>query len=487
MTSSGGRKPGSKPERDRLRHEMHGNGRNVAEIAAEMTRRWRFNPRQAWRYAHGLSQDEAAARCTGLLGDDQAPLTGKRISDYEAWPQRGARPTTRVLAMLAQVYGARPGDLLGEDEWPLIPASDRLVLDHLGPAAADPGPGDPHALPATAPAALTSAMIRAAAYASGEHAEWAEVSEVGPVTVDQLHHDATDLARRYILVQPGEIFADILRLRDRVYRLLARRSRPTQQTHLYLLAGQACGLLASASLELGYHGAAVEQANAAWAYAEIIDHSPLRAWLRGTQALIALWSGRIRDSVQLARAGREHLRGGTGFVRLCNIESRGWAHLGDRAETERLIAMGHRARDLPTPPDELHDLVGGEFGFDEARQAFCNAGAYVQLGLPKPAVRAAERALRLYPSTAERQRRFGGEGSTRLEMTAAHLIDHALDAAGAELAPILTLPKASRPAQASTRLAAIHATLNGPPYTNSREARELAERIRAFAATTRTR
>jgi hypothetical protein len=186
--------------------------------------------------------------------------------------------------------------------------------------------------------------------------------------------------------------------------------------------------------------------------------------------------------VQLARAGRDYLRGGTGFVRLCNIESRGWAHLGDRAETERVITLGHRARDIAAPPDELHDLVGGEFGFDEARQAFCNAGAYVQLGMPKLALRAAERALRLYPSTAERQRRYGGEGSTRLEMTDAHLIEHALDAASAELQPVLAVPEARRPAQAGPRLAAIHATLNRPPYASSREARELAERIRAFTA-----
>ncbi|WP_192909564.1 helix-turn-helix domain-containing protein [Gandjariella thermophila] len=512
MTRSGGMKSGSKPERERLRHEMLASGRGIAEIAAEMVRRWRFNPRQAWRYAHGLSQDEVAARCTALRGGDRAPLTGKRISDYEAWPQRGSRPTVRVLALLAQVYGARPGDLLGPDEWPLVPESDRLVLGHLvttwigvpdetehhASHADDPGPEGsgpevpgpaPRPAPlgpaALAPVALTPAAIRAAAHVSGEHAEWAEVTEVGPVTLEQLDHDATELARRYILVDPGEIFTELIRLRDRVYRLLARRSRPAQQTHLYLLAGQACGLLASASLELGCHDAAVEQANAAWAYAEIIGHRGLRAWLRGTQALIAFWSGRARESVQLARAGRDYLRGGTGFVRLCNIESRGWAHLGNRAETERVITMGHRTRDLPAAPDELHDVVGGEFGFDEARQAFCNAGAYVQLGMPKLAVRAAERALRLYPSTAERNRRYGGEASTRLEMTAAHLIDHALDAAGADLEPVVTAPEDRRPAQFGAKLAAIHATLNCPPYANSREARELAERIRVLATSTR--
>ena len=404
-------------------------------------------------------------------------MTGKRISEYEAWPQRGLRPTVQVLTLLAQVYGTAPRALLGDDELPLIPESQRLVLDRLPlveRAASQTSEGDGEG--------VSSAAVRAAAHASGAHAELAEATEVGTITLEQLDHDVVRLARAYILTQPAEIFDDLVRLRDRVYRLLARRARPAQQAHLYLLAGQVCGLLASASMELGCHGAAAEQSRAAWVYAEIIGHNGLRAWLRGTQALIAFWSGNPREAANLAKAGREYLHGGTGFVRLCNIESRAWAYLGDVRETENVIRLGHRARDHGSRPDELHDLVGGEFGFDEARQSFCNAGAWVQVGKPVLAVQAAERALRLYASDAERNRRYGGEASTRLEMTDGYLAGHELDAADDALHPVISTPATAGVAHLATRLSEICVTLDTSPYRNSRDARELAERIRSHPA-----
>jgi transcriptional regulator with XRE-family HTH domain len=472
-------KRGSKPERERLRHQLLGNGCDLGQIAVAMAGRWHFNLRQAWRYAHGLSQLQVAARCNDLLGDGRAPMTGKRISEYEAWPQRGIRPTIQVLTLLARVYGTVPRALLGDDELPLIPEPERLVLEEL--------PQSERAFraqPAVEEEAgrLTAAAVREAAHASGAHAEIAEASEVGTITLEQLDHDVVRLARTYILTQPTEIFGELVRLRDRIYRLLARRVHPAQQAHLYLLAGEACGLLASASMELGCHAAAAEQSRAAWVYAEIIGHNGLRAWLRGTQALIAFWSGNPREAAQLAKAGREYVHRGTGFVRLCNIESRAWAYLGDVRETQNVISMGHRARDHASEPEELHDLVGGEFGFDEARQSFCNAGAWVQVGKPVLAIHAAERALRLYASDAERSRRYGGEASTRLEMTDGYLATHELDAAGDALSPVIDTEATTGVAHLNTRLADICSTLDSQPYRNSREARELAERIRSHPA-----
>ena len=477
-----GFKRGNKPERERLRHQMLGSGCDPDQIAAAMVDRWQFNRRQAWRYTHGLSQLQAAVRYNALLGDGRAPMSAKRISEYEAWPQRGTRPTVHVLSLLARVYGTVPRALVGDAELALIPESERLVLDQLPAVDEVPVPQVEPLEPETRTGGLNAAAVRAAANASGAHAEHAEVTEVGAITLEQLDHDLVRLARSYVLTQPAEIFGEIVRLRDRVYRLLARRSYPAQQAHLYLLAGQACALLASASMELGCHDAAAEQTRAAWVYAEIIGHSGLKAWLRGTQALIAFWSGDPREAVHLAKAGREYLHSGTGFVRLCNIESRAWAYLGDVRETENVISLGHRERDHATKLDELHDLVGGEFGFDEARQSFCNAGAWVQVGKPTLAVQAAERAMRLYPSDAERNRRYGGEPSARLEMTDGYLAKHELDAAGAALEPVINTSATAGVAHLPTRLSDICTTLDSPLYRNSREARELAERIRSYPA-----
>ncbi|HYT09462.1 MAG TPA: hypothetical protein VEL73_02250, partial [Mycobacteriales bacterium] len=59
-------KSGSKAERTALRQHLLDAGRTVDEVAAEMRRRWSFRPREAYRHAHGWSQDEVAARFTEI-------------------------------------------------------------------------------------------------------------------------------------------------------------------------------------------------------------------------------------------------------------------------------------------------------------------------------------------------------------------------------------------------------------------------------------
>ncbi len=47
---------------------------------------------------------------------------------------------------------------------------------------------------------------------------------------------------------------------------------------------------------------------------------------------------------------------------------------------EKALAACRTERDRDDGRNELHDHIGGEFGFTEARQAFCSGGAYLQLG-----------------------------------------------------------------------------------------------------------
>jgi hypothetical protein len=68
------------------------------------------------------------------------------------------------------------------------------------------------------------------------------------------------------------------------------------------------------------------------------------------------------------------------MVRLRCIEARAWSHLRDTAETARAIRAAHDARDRANGGDDLHDGIGGEFSFDQARQARCNGSAYLELG-----------------------------------------------------------------------------------------------------------
>lgn len=151
---------GSKAQRDQLRRTMREDGCTLDQIAIEMMTRWGFRPRQAWRHAHGLTQDEVAAQYNRLLDDSRAPMTGKRISDYETWPHGGVKPTVAALSILAKAFGTSSSRLIDQDDRKVLTKHERVVL------AAQPVP----AVSATEPAVhlitsgtqLSAAMIEVA-------------------------------------------------------------------------------------------------------------------------------------------------------------------------------------------------------------------------------------------------------------------------------------------------------------------------------------
>lgn len=120
---------GTKKQRDQLRAAMHDQGCTREQITAEMARRFGFRPRQAWRHTHGWTQDEVAAAYNRLLDHDQAPMTGKRISDFEAWPHGGVKPTTTTLAMLATLYCTIPAKLVDLDDRQAFSTQELIALD----------------------------------------------------------------------------------------------------------------------------------------------------------------------------------------------------------------------------------------------------------------------------------------------------------------------------------------------------------------------
>lgn len=85
-------------------------GRSWAEIAALMQARYRVNPRLAFRWAHGWTQDEVAARWCSLWPDEHR--TNQNVSTWERWPQAGHEPSLGTLARLAQIYACDVSDLV---------------------------------------------------------------------------------------------------------------------------------------------------------------------------------------------------------------------------------------------------------------------------------------------------------------------------------------------------------------------------------------
>lgn len=136
---------GAKKQRDQLRTAMGDQGYTPEQIAIEMGRRFSFRPRQAWRHTHGWTQEQAAAAYNRLLDHDQAPMTGKRISDFETWPHGGVKPTPTTLAMLAIIYGTTPAALIDLDDREALSPQELITLNiHTPPCSPRPSGSPPN-------------------------------------------------------------------------------------------------------------------------------------------------------------------------------------------------------------------------------------------------------------------------------------------------------------------------------------------------------
>lgn len=110
------RKPRSlKQQMDRLTAELRAAGWTWTQIAAEYQRRYRLNPRQAFREAHRLTQAAVTTRWDALWPDE--PLSVRKLAWWEAWPgPTGHEPPLAALNRLARIYQCRTTDLIeGED------------------------------------------------------------------------------------------------------------------------------------------------------------------------------------------------------------------------------------------------------------------------------------------------------------------------------------------------------------------------------------
>ncbi|GEM_PF-2800832 len=125
---------GFKAALDDMRERMRRLGLGYEEIAAEIARRYRLRPSEAYRLAYGWTLDHAAARFNARAArkdtDPQAraSLTGNRLCEYEKWPASGRKPSVYVLLMLAQMYETDVLCLLDLADHENLAPQDRLVL-----------------------------------------------------------------------------------------------------------------------------------------------------------------------------------------------------------------------------------------------------------------------------------------------------------------------------------------------------------------------
>ncbi|MGH3549096.1 MAG: hypothetical protein ACRDQU_13500 [Pseudonocardiaceae bacterium] len=273
-----------------------------------------------------------------------------------------------------------------------------------------------------------------------------EASNIGAETLDQLIDDVRRLVAAYQQQPLPTLLDDLVDTQDRAFGLLEGRQRPDQTRDLYLIAGVACGLMAKASHDLGAPHDALTQARTGYACADNAGHDGLRAWIRGLQALITYWSGRLADSVRYAQLGAEAAARsrGTASVWLASSEARSLAALNRFEEAHAALGRASEARER-LQPDEL-DNLGGLCTFSRPRQLYYAADALAWGGDAEAnhTERLALEALDAYAGAPDQDRAFGDESGARSALAVARVSLEEIEGAGEALAPVLELPPPKR-------------------------------------------
>ncbi|MEY6563890.1 hypothetical protein AB8B12_02780 [Streptomyces sp. PGLac3x] len=405
-----------------------------------------------------------AARQLSSEGYDVAPPPGAR--HYERLLTVGGvktaphGPTARVLERMFR----RPvGDLLR-------PAAE-VAADEHGESAELPSPH-----------VLNESDLLMTARDAASHSGEAAALRLDDLTLDQLTDDLVALSRAYARTAPADVFHEARGLLQRAQVGLERTRSPEQHTRLYYAAAQASALLAAVSFDLGAMAPTVSFARSAAQYGRTIDNGPVQAYAYGVLAFAAFWSGRPAEAVRLTRTAQQ--MGGLGDTarrRLYAIEARAHGHLRAEEQAQRAI----RSADESAPGglrDELHDDVGGEFAFDDARTAMSNATTALLLRDPATAEGYASSALAFLADRQETDVPLAVSGPAAIDLARARLMRGEVEGAEEALAPVFQVAPMWRGSGMLERLTAARLELTRPEFRGAPTALALADRIEEFSA-----
>ncbi|MGW0576480.1 DNA-binding protein [Streptomyces sp. NPDC002920] len=330
-----------------------------------------------------------------------------------------------------------------------------------------------------APAFDLEERVQMTAREAHDGADATAAASISDNTIDELRDQVVSLARRYHSLPAAKAYEAADDLRLEIERQRDRTQVPIQQQTLMILNGQTAALLAVAAFDLGYFPSARTLARAAALYGESTRFAPLQAYAAGTLAYIAYHSGEPNEA--LAKAQRALSCSGLGDIaqrRLHAIAARAYAHLGDVASARHAIQLsedgGREVR------DDLHDAVGGEFGFSEERLAMSNSTTALLMGDAEQAETEASRALVLLGERAQSEQSTHVRAGAAADLAHARLLSDNVEGAAAALTPIWEVPPEERNTGIVVRTARIGRHLAAPRYHGAQIPTELREQIEEF-------
>jgi hypothetical protein len=204
----------------------------------------------------------------------------------------------------------------------------------------------------------------------------AGISDISAGTIEALHEAADLLCRPY----PNTGAA---MLRDRakerlrqVHGLLGSRTTIEQHRELLVIAGWIAALLGCLHYDLGEREEAEAARQATYQWAKQAGHGELMGWTFEMSAWFALVEGNYEQLIDAAQAGQGVAGSNNAGVQLLLQEAKGWAHLGDRRQTDQALTRGaDMLGRLPIPAHREHHFV-----FDRTKYALYASTCYTVLG-----------------------------------------------------------------------------------------------------------
>ncbi|MFD9734630.1 hypothetical protein [Umezawaea sp. NPDC059074] len=358
------------------------------------------------------------------------PRTGKSVvldAHYLAKMERGvvARPSEHYRAALRAVLGvAADADLGFPDPRARVPA--RVVRSDRRVRVSSDG---------------TEEALMDAAEESASFLAWAESTNVGELTIDQMHADVRRIAHSYLKVPTLPLFARTKALRDRAFMLLTGHQDPRHTRELYAVAGWSLTVLSWISVDLGRPDAADDHARAAWMCAGRADHHALRAWVRATQHTAAFWQNDFTAAAQYAADGLTYRGSGSAELFLSSALALDLARVGDADGATAALRRAQRAGETA---QRVEDELAGPLTCSVERAGSLWSDTELVLGQADNALAFADRAVAAFEATPEDHRSRGSERMTRLQQVKAHVVLGDLAAAEEALRPVLDTAPAHR-------------------------------------------
>lgn len=312
------------------------------------------------------------------------------------------------------------------------------------------------------------------------HAGEAASHTLPEMALDQLCDDVAACARAYSATSPVDLFRRAKELLTVAQTMADRTHVPRQQHRAYVAAGQAAALLSAITFDLGSIAPAVQLARTSALYGQVTEHGPLQAYAQGTLAFLSYWDGRPSEAVRHVNSAKQFGGlGDTAHARLAVIEARAFGHLGNTEAARTAIRSGQELESGDR--DELHDDIGGEFGFTTERRAMSNATTYLLLRDADGAEESAERALELLEGQPSEARPKLVAVQAAIDLGRARLMHRDVDGAQEAMAPAFATPSEWRQAGMLERMAAARTQLTHPDFHGSPAATSLAEQIEDFS------